>query len=227
MCVCELERERVREEERVRVREREREREVMSAIMMMTSGVSRSRSSVSGLWRKGVGLSAYVRDTMKLQGITVSGRESFMREMCSSAMTSVYGMSDEMDERLTKSQRRNRMRRHKQRTKMYEELEQMRIASSETYDSETLASELPVRDRVFNARLLRAVETALGGMGSSGGGGGRRSGAGRVSHNLSSELGFCVEEVRVSSKRERAYIRYGCLPGREERTEACVQSKYV
>ena len=66
VCVCELERERVREEERVRVREREREREVMSAIMMMTSGVSRSRSSVSGLWRKGVGLSAYVRDTMKL-----------------------------------------------------------------------------------------------------------------------------------------------------------------
>ena len=119
------------------------------------------------------------------------------------------------------------MRRHKQKTKIHEQLEHMRIASSEDYDGETLASALPVRDRVYNARLLRAVETALGGIGSSGGGGGRRAGAGRVSHDLSAELGFCVEEVRTSSKRETAYIRYGCLPGREERTEACVQSKYV
>ena len=54
------------------------------------------------------------------------------------------------------------MRRHAQKTKMYEQLEHTRIASTETYDGETLASTLPVRDRVFNARLLRAVETFYG-----------------------------------------------------------------
>ena len=50
---------------------------------------------------------------------------------------------------------------------------------------------------------------------------------GRLRELLVNEMGFCVEEVRCSRGRERAYIRYGCLPGMERRTEAFVDSKCV
>ena len=103
---------------------------------------------------------------------------------------------------------------------------QSRVADAEMFDAETLAGAAPVAERVFNARVMRAVETALGGYSSGMPGGSARAG-GRLRELLVNEMGFCVEEVRCSRGRERAYIRYGCLPGMERRTEAFVDSKCV
>ena len=125
-----------------------------------------------------------------------------------------------------RTRRRNRMRNFRRRADEQERMLQESVEDSEMFNTETLAEAAPVAQRVFNARVMRAVETALGGYSSSMAGGSARAG-GKLRELLVNEMGFCVEEVRCSEGRERAYIRYGCLPGMERRTEAFLHNKYV